>query len=612
MVHNTHNHTKRYTFCNNSIYHWHEIKTREPKAGCAALGLIVISIFFPLLNASLPRTILNGLEEKWEMGRYVGMVLCLILMIAVANMLQEALRAYMRRMQGPFEDEYNLQLLKKRLQVDYETLESQEFTEDANAVFDSLYRANSVVRDSFWIWQRFLTAAGSVLIYGIILLRQNWLVLALVLLPAFVSFLLKRRANNQEYALRPVAEKAVLKMRYAARMGLDQRAGKDIRMYNLCGWLLDILHSERDKGESNVRRWEKGYFGVNLGDAVFCFIRDLGAYIYFIVQIIQGNMPVSDFVWYTSVVANSQQACDILLETVELLGKWSLDYSRLRHFFDSYGNELVSATLGNNENQGQTEADPPAIELEHVYFAYQNGEKPVLQDLNVSIHKGEKIALVGVNGAGKSTLVKLLCGLYRPTSGVIRVNGKDISSYRKEEYYALLAAVFQDVKLLPLTIAQNVASQNSDMFDRERVRECLSLAGLLEMVDNLPAREDTPLGWGVLDNGIGLSGGQQQKVWMARAFYKNAPILILDEPTAALDPIAEQEIYQKYDQISAGKTSVFISHRLSSTRFCDQIWLLENGRITERGTHEELMDRKGAYAELFLLQSKYYQKEVQR
>ena len=243
-------------------------------------------------------------------------------------------------------------------------------------------------------------------------------------------------------------------------------------------------------------------------------------------------------------------------------------------------------------------------------FTYPGSEKPTLKDLNLTIRPGEKIALVGLNGAGKSTLVKLLCGLYRPTSGTIRVGGRSLSSYGREEYFSLIAAVFQDVKLLPLTIAQNVASDNGDGIDRERVKQCLSLAGLGEMAESLPKKEDTPLGRGVLDDGIELSGGERQKVWMARAFYKRAPILILDEPTAALDPLAEQEIYEKYVRMSEGKTSLFISHRLASTRFCDRIWLLENGRVTEQGSHEELMRKKGAYARLFEVQGKYYRKEA--
>lgn len=519
--------------------------------------------------------------------------------------------------------------------MDYELLESRKFNEDAHAVYDSLYRPHSVVRDSSMIWQQSLTAAGGLLLYGLILLRQSPLVPLLVLVPALLVFLLKRKAMRKDHELRPAADEAARKMRYVEERGWDLKAGKDIRMYGLGGWLLSILKRERETGETNVRRWENGYLAANLCDALLCFGRDAGAYLYFILQIVQGNLPVSDFVWYISVVSSCQQACSAFLENVELLGRLSFDYSRLRLFLESGEGDIFQGTgaeecekippeesgkTGAGAERGGRKAVPDSaafsrtkealgIELEHVSFTYPGSRVPTLKDLNLTIRPGEKIALVGLNGAGKSTLVKLLCGLYRPTSGTIRVGGRPIASFGKEEYFSMIAAVFQDVKLLPLTIAQNVASDNGEDIDRQRVRQCLSLAGLWEMVDGLPQKEDTPLGRGVLDDGIDLSGGERQKVWMARAFYKEAPILILDEPTAALDPLAEQEIYEKYVQMSEGKTSLFISHRLASTRFCDRIVLLENGRITEQGSHEELMEKNGAYAGLFEVQGRYYRKE---
>ncbi len=599
---------KRYSFINNASWHWREQFTREPKAAVSVLLLSLVAVSLPLLNARLPKLVLQGLEERWELFRFAAALLLLVAILAVANMLQAALKAYMRRIQGPFEDDFNLRLLKKRLRVDYEILESRQFNEDAHAVYDSLYRPHSVVRDSSLIWQQSLTAAGGLSLYGLILLRQSPLVLLLVLVPALSVFFLKRKAMRRDQELRPAADEAARKMRYVEERGWDLRAGKDIRMYDLGGWLLGILRRERKNGETNVRLWENGYFAANLCDDLLCFVRDAGAYVYFILQIVQGTLPVSDFVWYISVVASCQQACSALLENGELLGRLSFDYSRLRLFLESGEGDIFQRA--GVEESGKTEAEAVGIELEHVSFTYPGSSVPTLKDLNLTVRPGEKIALVGLNGAGKSTLVKLLCGLYRPTSGTIRVGGRPLSSYGREEYFSMIAAVFQDVKLLPLTIAQNVASDNGDGIDRQRVRQCLALAGLGEMVDSLPGKEDTPLGRGVLDDGIELSGGERQKVWMARAFYKEAPILILDEPTAALDPLAEQEIYEKYVQMSEGRTSLFISHRLASTRFCDRIWLMENGRITEQGSHEELMEKNGTYARLFEVQGKYYREEA--
>lgn len=604
-----------YGFLSNAAWHWREQFTREPKAAVSVLLLSFVAISLPLLNARLPKLVLQGLEERWELRRFAAVLLLLVAVLAVANMLQAALKAYMRRMQGPFEDDFNLRLLKKRLRVDYEILESRQFNEDAHVVYDSLYRPHSVVRDGSMIWQQSLTAAGGLLLYGLILLRQSPLVPLLVLVPALLVFLLKRKAMRRDHELRPAADEAARKMRYVEERGWDLRAGKDIRMYDLGGWLLGILKRERKTGETNVRLWENGYFAANLCDAFLCFVRDAGAYLYFILQIVQGSLPVSDFVWYISVVASCQQACSAFLENVELLGRLSFDYSRLRLFLESGEGDIFQGTGAGAERSGKKVGTDSAsssrgkeavgIELEHVSFTYPGSRVPTLKDLNLAIRPGEKIALVGLNGAGKSTLVKLLCGLYRPTSGTIRVGGRPLSSFGREEYFSMIAAVFQDVKLLPLTIAQNVASDNGEDIDRQRVRQCLSLAGLWEMVDGLPQKEDTPLGRGVLDDGIDLSGGERQKVWMARAFYKEAPILILDEPTAALDPIAENEIYTGFHEIIGNKTALFISHRLSACRFSKEILVFENGNVVQRGSHEELAEQEGLYRRMW--QAQYYQ-----
>ena len=606
-----------YGFLSNAAWHWREQFTREPKAAVSVLLLSFVAISLPLLNARLPKLVLQGLEERWELRRFAAVLLLLVAVLAVANMLQAALKAYMRRMQGPFEDDFNLRLLKKRLRVDYEILESRQFNEDAHVVYDSLYRPHSVVRDGSMIWQQSLTAAGGLLLYGLILLRQSPLVPLLVLVPALLVFLLKRKAMRRDHELRPAADEAARKMRYVEERGWDLRAGKDIRMYDLGGWLLGILKRERKTGETNVRLWENGYFAANLCDAFLCFVRDAGAYLYFILQIVQGSLPVSDFVWYISVVASCQQACSAFLENVELLGRLSFDYSRLRLFLESGEGDIFQGTGAGAERSGKKVGTDSAsssrgkeavgIELEHVSFTYPGSRVPTLKDLNLAIRPGEKIALVGLNGAGKSTLVKLLCGLYRPTSGTIRVGGRPLSSFGREEYFSMIAAVFQDVKLLPLTIAQNVASDNGEDIDRQRVRQCLSLAGLWEMVDGLPQKEDTPLGRGVLDDGIDLSGGERQKVWMARAFYKEAPILILDEPTAALDPIAENEIYTGFHEIIGNKTALFISHRLSACRFSKEILVFENGNVIQRGSHEELAGREGLYRRMWQAQAQYYQ-----
>ena len=215
---------------------------------------------------------------------------------------------------------------------------------------------------------------------------------------------------------------------------------------------------------------------------------------------------------------------------------------------------------------------------------------------------------MGLNGAGKTTLVKLICGFLDPTGGRVLLNGQDIRQYNRRDYYKLFEAVFQDFSVLSCTVAENVA-QAMDGIDEEKVRYCLDQAGLTEKITSLPAGIKTHVGRDVYLDGVEFSGGQTQRLMLARALYKDGPILVLDEPTAALDPIAEHDIYMKYSEMTAGKTSVFISHRLASTRFCDRIIFLDHGAIAEEGTHQSLLAQGGGYARLFEVQSHYYREE---
>jgi ATP-binding cassette subfamily B protein len=221
------------------------------------------------------------------------------------------------------------------------------------------------------------------------------------------------------------------------------------------------------------------------------------------------------------------------------------------------------------------------------------------------LHPGEKLAVVGLNGAGKTTLIKLICGFLDPTEGRVLLDGKDIRGYNRRDYYTMFSAVFQTFSLLAGTIATNVAQDNLDI-DMDRVKECTKKAGLHDKIESLKDGYETYLNRQVFEEAILLSGGETQRLMLARALYKDAPFIVLDEPTAALDPIAESEIYQKYNEMTSGKSSIYISHRLASTRFCDRIILIADGGISEEGTHTELMKRGGKYAELYEVQSKYY------
>lgn len=244
------------------------------------------------------------------------------------------------------------------------------------------------------------------------------------------------------------------------------------------------------------------------------------------------------------------------------------------------------------------------FEFRHVYFKYPNTENYVLRDINLKWRIGEKMALVGRNGSGKSTLVKLLCRLYDPTEGEILLNGIDIRKYSTQEYMDLFSVVFQDSGLLSFSIGENVAVDTE--YDRELAENCVRRAGFSERLDECPDGLDTCLYKDFDEKGVEISGGEAQKLCLARAVYKGSPFIVLDEPTAALDPVSEYDIYTKFNSIVGTRTAVYISHRLSSCRFCDDITVLDKGEIAERGSHDSLVAKNGVYAEMWSAQAEYY------
>ena len=241
-------------------------------------------------------------------------------------------------------------------------------------------------------------------------------------------------------------------------------------------------------------------------------------------------------------------------------------------------------------------------------FRYPGAEKDTLSHINLTVAPGEKLAIVGLNGAGKTTLMKLVCGLLDPTSGKVLLNGEDIRKFNRRDYYTLFSTVFQDFSIFDTTFADNV-TQVPNSTDLVGMENAVKRAGLWEKYQSLPQGPDTHIGTGIYEDGIQLSGGETQRLMLARALYKDAPIIVLDEPTAALDPIAENQLYLRYSELTQGRTSFYISHRLASTRFCDRILLLGDGKILEEGTHQSLLELGGKYAEMFEIQSQYYQEE---
>ena len=393
---------------------------------------------------------------------------------------------------------------------------------------------------------------------------------------------------------------------YISGFSQDFSYAKDIRIYGMRGWIDGMFQKYQRESLSLYQSEQNRWFAQAVTGSFLSVFRNAVSYFFLIRMLFAGQITPGDFVFLFSAVGALAAAFNLVSRQMNALNDKAVKVGWYREYFD----------IPDQFNHGKGQPVPTRrqmprdIEFQNVSYKYPSadGEHYALKNINLKIHAGERLAVVGRNGAGKTTFVKLLCGLYYPSEGNVLLGGTDIQKFNIDRYYSLIAAVFQDIYVVPLTIAQFVAATDlAETIDRLRVAECLEKAGLGEKIQTLSKGMDARLMKGFYDDSIDLSGGEKQKLMLARALYKNAGIIVLDEPTAALDPISENEIYQKYSELTKGATSLYISHRLASTRFCDRIIYLEDGEIAEIGSHDELMKKGGKYAHMFHLQAKYYQ-----
>lgn len=549
--------------------------------------------------------------NKIELSASLGSVVFTIAAFALVLMLLSGLRSYVDtnalfgriavRSQGIY-----LSISRKYAETSYPNLLNTDFLalgEKASAAC----AGNSESSEAIWTTLTdLMTSCIGFIVYLALLTNLNLWLAALVAATTAVSYFASKRINEWGYLHRSEELELTKRIEYANKIATSREFAKDIRMFGLRGWLEDLWGSTMRLYSAFCAKRERKYIWANIIDIVLTFLRNGIAYAFLIGITVKNGLPASQFLLYFAALSGFAQWVVEILDKLSVMHKQSLDISTIREFldwdepFDLNGGERIAF-----EPNKQYE-----IRLDDVSFRYPKADKDTLSHINLTVHPGEKLAIVGLNGAGKTTLVKLVCGFLDPTEGRILLNGEDIRKFNRNDYYALFSAVFQEFSVLDVTVKENVA-QCVDGIDETRVWQCIDKAGLTEKIQSLPKGIETHLGRRVFKDGVEFSGGQTQRLMLARALYKNAPILVLDEPTAALDPIAENDIYQKNNDMTHGRTSFFISHRLASTRFCDRIIFVDSGKIAEEGTHDELLKNGGGYAYLFEVQSKYYRSDNQ-
>lgn len=549
--------------------------------------------------------------NKIELSASLGSVVFTIAAFALVLMLLSGLRSYVDtnalfgriavRSQGIY-----LSISRKYAKTSYPNLLNTDFLalgEKASAAC----AGNSESSEAIWTTLTdLMTSCIGFIVYLALLTNLNLWLAALVAATTAVSYFASKRINEWGYLHRSEELELTKRIEYANKTATSREFAKDIRMFGLRGWLEDLWGSTMRLYSAFCAKRERKYIWANIIDIVLTFLRNGIAYAFLIGITVKNGLPASQFLLYFAALSGFAQWVVEILDKLSVMHKQSLDISTIREFLD--WDEPFDL------NDGERIAFEPnkqyEIRLDDVSFRYPKADKDTLSHINLTVHPGEKLAIVGLNGAGKTTLVKLVCGFLDPTEGRILLNGEDIRKFNRNDYYALFSAVFQEFSVLDVTVKENVA-QCVDGIDETRVWQCIDKAGLTEKIRSLPKGIETHLGRRVFKDGVEFSGGQTQRLMLARALYKNAPILVLDEPTAALDPIAENDIYQKYNDMTHGRTSFFISHRLASTRFCDRIIFVDGGKIAEEGTHDELLKNGGGYAYLFEVQSKYYRSDNQ-
>jgi len=583
-----------------------KIRQYDPKMLWMMAANVLISAAYPFIWVLVPAAILRNLQI-WDLRQMILVVILAGIAAMAAGFIVAWLKGNYRMRMNNVRYHLIRDLTYVSLRMPYNKTLLPKTLDDINFANNSV---SSPFRGAGMIMLTLLPLSGEILgVLGFITLLSAlspWILILLFLILAS-NYVIARSETRFTEGIWDDYEGPLRRHITMQEVISDPLRKKDILLYNTFEMLRAYLQKYAGLRYNLDIKVNSTHFKHMNAIILIDFVRDVLIYGWIIRQFAMGAMDASVFTLYTSGLISFMVISQSL---VKKLVEIPMEANLFRKYMD-FVIPLEEEIQKDKNLQPQSETvltSAPDILLEDLSFIYPNTKKPVLDHLNLHISSKEKIALVGENGAGKSTLIKLLCRLYKPTSGRILVSGKDIWEYPEKEYYQLLSVVFQDSMVLPFPIRENI-SMNTNV-DPDAYLDSIVGSGIAEVIQSLPAGDETYLLRILDDAGIDLSGGERQKLFLARALYKtNSKMLILDEPTAALDPLAEQELYERYAQLTQSKTSIFVSHRLASTRFCDRVAFLKDGRIAELGSHDELIAKQGEYMQLFEIQAKNYRQQ---
>ncbi|HAT4104218.1 TPA: ABC transporter ATP-binding protein [Clostridium perfringens] len=579
-------------------YAWSQDKVLFAQCGVYT----ILASIAPFIGIFLPKFLIDELLGQRRIEIILMTLIGFFLLSSVVNYSIAWLRcAYSPRV-TKIRTDYITMISDKIMKMDFKNTEDPEVLNKIKSVMNAVMSNNTGVEGVYHtllgLFGRLTAFVGYI---SIVLFLSPWILLFLII-NVLISYALTMRVKKYEYSQKEKAADKDRRTFYVFDTMYDFAYGKDIRIYDLKNILIDKFKKFRGERIDISNDVQEKQLKVKIVDVILLVIREFVVYGYLIYNALFTGMGIGDFTMYFSTINGFGDWMKGILDDLANIKAQNMYLDDMREFL-----EIKS------ENKEKTKDIPIdssyEIEFKNVSFKYPKTDKYIYKNLSLKIKKGQRLAIVGINGAGKTTFVKLLCRLYEPTSGEILINGVNIKDFSKEEYYKILSVVFQDIKTFAFTVAENVSLENLEEVDREKVLHCIEKAGVGDKINSLQKGIDTSL-LKILDGeGVELSGGENQKLALARALYKNGKIVILDEPTSALDAVAEYNIYKGFDELIGDKTAIYISHRLASTKFCDVIAFFENGEIVEYGNHEELLKKNGKYSDMFNIQAQYYKEE---
>lgn len=563
---------------------------------------VLTKVLLPTLTTFLPKVVIDGITSHDSLNYLILTVLAFTVSIAVLMGFKHFIENFIYRHKFKMNSFYVHKIADKGMTTDYCNQENEQFRKLQSESFNS---CNGNYSDLTRIYDASIALFSNLLGFGVyfgILTNLNIFIVLFLIATTIASFFYNRKVFKWVNENKKEKISYQQKTDYINNVSGELKSAKDIRLYNMSGWLEKIYYLNLKGLHSWYRRYTSVVFKTSIVGGGLALIREGTAYAYLLCLVLNSHISVADFVLYFGVITGFSIWLGGILEQINSLNRISLSVNYLRAYLE-YPEKY--------KNTGGIEAadiiaSPKTIELRNISYKYDGAKENALENINLKIKPAEHLAVVGLNGAGKTTLVKLICGLSSPTGGAVVYNGVEVKEYNRRCYYKLFSAVFQQYSILPVSIEEIVAESVPENIDSNKVELCLKQAGLWDKVAALEKGVKSNFGKTIYDDGVEFSGGEIQKLLLSRALYKSAPVMILDEPTAALDPISESRLYETYHDIMKERSTIFISHRLASTRFCDRIVLLENGTVREEGTHESLLLKKGRYYDLFETQARYY------